>query len=405
LQTNIKCSDIYRDTISEENIIQSLYLEPELIYQVDIRDSDITHVEYRKLYLGMLRLFSDGITTFDIKAIADASGVDMGFVIKTISNAVTSANIKYHAEIVKSKSFNRKCREILKALDKEQGNDDFLAIAEKQLSDLHDFHKRNKYIGLQELISNVQAQINEAEKNKEYGIPTGFTKLNDHCIGLCPRHWWIIGAYTSYGKSTFLSQMIDDICKAGHSMVVFSVEDSKEDKLIRLYATKTGIPIKYIVQGKADKDKIAYARKDVEKFDLQIYDDIYTLDEMDMKIRKHKIQNTVDVVAIDFVQNIITGGESIYDRMSEVAIKLQRMAKKHNVSIVALSQVSEGKEKGSISLRGAQELASSADIVLWIDRKPDQKEFDLIIRKNRPFGVTGKIKMEFTETWTGIREQ
>jgi predicted ATP-dependent serine protease len=125
---------------------------------------------------------------------------------------------------------------------------------------------------------------------------------------------------------------------------------------------------------------------------------------MELKIKKHKIKNTVDVVAIDFVQNIMAKGDDIYNQMREVAIKLQKIAKKHNICMLGLSQISEGKDKGSISLRGAQELASSADIVLWIDRKPDVPAFDLIIRKNRPFGVTGKIPMTFSQTWTNIKE-
>jgi hypothetical protein len=39
-----------------------------------------------------------------------------------------------------------------------------------------------------------------------------------------------------------------------------------------------------------------------------------------------------------------------------------------------------------------------------IERKPEKRSFNLIIRKNRPFGKTGRIPMSFTETWTGIKE-
>ncbi len=111
------------------------------------------------------------------------------------------------------------------------------------------------------------------------------------------------------------------------------------------------------------------------------------------------------ILSLLIVQNIQVEGEGIYDRMSQVAIALQKMAKKHNVCIMALSQVS-AEEKGAIKLRGAQELASSADIVLWIDRDAtnEKREFSLIVRKNRPFGKTGKIGMEFSESWTNIRE-
>jgi replicative DNA helicase len=353
----------------------------------------------------MLILYSEGITNFDTKIICDLKpGLSSLQIYNIFNDAVTSANINYHAKKVKDATFNRRCKEKVLHLQSELGNEDFMQKLEGYIVELYEIQRGHKYYSLPEILSNIQSRIQEAKKKAQYGIPTGFYNLNDSCVGMCPPHVWILGAYTSHGKSTFLSQMVDDICKAEHSMLVFSVEDSKEDKLIRLLATKTQIPIRAIVRGYGDEDILRSAREDIEKFNLIIYDDVYTLDEMSLKIKKHQLQGSVDIVAIDFVQNIITGDKNIYDSMREVAIKLQKMAKQHNICILALSQITEGKERGSIALRGAQEIASSADIVLWIDRKPDTKEFDLIIRKNRPFGVTGKIKMRFTSTWTNIKE-
>lgn len=401
--TNTRLSDLYSDPGSEEQILQALFLEPELIYQTDLRITDFTNAEYRAIYGGMLKLYADGVV-FDIKALQDAdpeiSGVTL---LKIIQNAFTAANIHYHTRIVKSKTFNRKCREIVHRLQNQLGEDNFMSEAEKAIMELYESQRSQRYYSVPEILSNIQTNINEAKKLAQYGIPTGFNKLNDAVVGMCQKHLWMLGGYTSHGKSTLLSRFIKDICSAGRGVLVFSVEDSKEDKLIRLLATQTGIPIRTIVRGHGNEAKLNFARSVIESFDLYIYDDIYSLEEMDLKIRKHKLQGGVDVVAIDFIQNIITKGENIYDRMSKVAIILQKLAKKHSVCILALSQISSD-EKGKISLRGAQELASAADIVLWIDRKPEERRFDLIIRKNRPFGKTGKIPMAFNETWTGIEE-
>ncbi len=397
--------NIYNDTESERHIIQALYLNPDLIYQTDITSVDFTNSDYRIIYEAMLELYSEGITEFDTKVIMDLKpGLSSITIYKIFIDAVTAANINYHAKKVKDATFNRKCKEKILHLQSELGNEDFMQKLESHVSELYEVQRGHRHYSLSEILSNIQVRIQEAKNSKQYGIPTGFYNLNEACVGMCPSHVWVLAGYTSYGKSTLLSQIIDDICRSGHSVLVFSVEDSKEDKLIRLLATKTQTPIRAIVRGFGDEEKLRLAREDIEKFSLMVYDDVYTLDEMSLKIKKHQMQGGIDIVAIDFVQNIITGNEGIYDSMREVAIRLQKMAKQYNVCILALSQITEGKEKGSIALRGAQEIASAADIDLWIDRKSDTREFDLIIRKNRPFGVTAKIKMKFSESYTNILE-
>lgn len=396
----------FRDVESERGILQSLFLNPELIYTVSIKTSDFTNPEYAMIYEAMLKLYTDGIV-FELKPIIDSDPrITASTVFDISDSAFTAANINYHIKRVKTASFNRLARNVTTQLQEKVGEDDFLKEVDNALIQLHDFKTEGvSYHSVPKILETVRTQISEAKKTQQYGVPTGFDRLNEAIIGLCPRHLVLLGGYTSYGKSTFMSQLIDDVCRAGHSVLVFSVEDSKEDKLIRLLATKTSTPIRAIVRSQCEESKYQWAESEIESYSLAIYDDIYTLPEMDMKIRKHKMQGGVDIVAIDFVQNIQIEGEGIYDRMSQVAIVLQQMAKKHNVCIFALSQVSAD-EKGSIKLRGAQELASAADIVLWIDRDAtnEKRDFTLIVRKNRPFGKTGKINFTFNESWTNIRE-
>jgi len=58
-----------------------------------------------------------------------------------------------------------------------------------------------------------------------------------------------------------------------------------------------------------------------------------------------------------------------------------------------------------IGLKGAGDLASAADIVLWLRRSKEYgkaRHLDVDIRKNRPFGITGKIELIFSEHYTKI---
>jgi len=402
LPTNI---NPFSDTESEAQVLMAFLLEPELIYQVNVSTSDFTSTEYRAIYEAMLKLYSEGISFQDPKAIIDFnSQIKAETIIALMSKSFTSANIKYHSKILKQKTFNRKSRDVVSILQSKIGEDDFLHDMESGILKLYESQSIGKYITTAEGLSLVRTRINDAKQAEHYGIQTGFYRLNDCILGLCPKHLIMLGGYTSHGKSTLMSQIVADVCRNDAKVLIFSVEDSIEDKLIRLIATVTGEPIRSILRGYANEDRLRAAQLQIEKWGIHIYDDVYNLEEMDMKIKKHKLQGGVDIVVIDFVQNIQAKGEGIYDRMSEVAIKLQQIAKRHNVCVLALSQISKDN-----NLRGAQELESAADIVLWIDRDKDanltdNRNFNLLVRKNRPFGKTGRIGMCFSETWTGIKE-
>ena len=395
----------FSDTESEAQVLMAFLLEPELIYQVNVSTSDFTSTEYRAIYEAMLKLYSEGISFQDPKAIIDFnSQIKAETIIALMSKSFTSANIKYHSKILKQKTFNRKSRDVVSILQSKIGEDDFLHDMESGILKLYESQSIGKYITTAEGLSLVRTRINDAKQAEHYGIQTGFYRLNDCILGLCPKHLIMLGGYTSHGKSTLMSQIVADVCRKDARVLIFSVEDSIEDKFIRLIATVTGEPIRSILRGYANEDRLRAAQLQIEKWGIHIYDDVYNLEEMDMKIKKHKLQGGVDIAVIDFVQNIQAKGEGIYDRMSEVAIKLQQIAKRHNVCVLALSQISKDN-----NLRGAQELESAADIVLWIDRDKDanltdNRNFNLLVRKNRPFGKTGRIEMCFSETWTGIKE-
>jgi replicative DNA helicase len=393
---------------AEREILRALYLNPELFYQVDIKALDFYREEHRRLFETMLRIYADGLE-IDLVSLKDYDpSCDILWAQRLFSEAITSANINYHSKILKENSFQRACLITVKELYTKVTDENFLSLAQEKILNLLEFGIC-KEPTTEEIFSGINADIAKVKEMNTYGIQTGFEKLNEACVGLCPGHLWMIGGYTSYGKSTLLSQLIADICDNDSKALIFSVEDSRRDKYLRITATLSDIPIRHIVRGLMDEFEqktLIEAQKRILEYKLFIYDDVYTLEDMNLKIKKHMLKGGVDVVAIDYVQNLALKGD-IYERMSTAARELQRMAKRHNICILALSQVTGGKlkEREVIGLKGAGELSEAADIVLWIDRKEiDHRGFNLIIRKNRPFGVTGKIPMSFNETWTNIFE-
>ena len=222
-----------------------------------------------------------------------------------------------------------------------------------------------------------------------------------------PGHLWMVGGYTSVGKSTFLSQLLCDACGRNAKALIFSLEEGRTTKAVKMIANLTNIPQRYLLTGELSDDSftlVQVAEEKLKSWDLLVYDDVRTLEEICLKIKKHVLQGHVDIVAIDYVQNIQGNGNSIYNDMRLVGPTLLDIAVDLGITIVALSQVTNESMRDAsqlIGLKGAGELAAAADIVLWLKRiKGDDRALDCEIRKNRPFGHTGIIPLTFSDRYT-----
>jgi replicative DNA helicase len=233
-----------------------------------------------------------------------------------------------------------------------------------------------------------------------------------------PGHLWVVGGYTSHGKSAFAVELISRVLSnsVGAHIALFSTEMSKGTYLLRLVANPTGIPSFVILQGNhisGVQKKIDEAFGFIGKKNLIIFDDVYRFKEIAEKSKNIKTQIGLDLLFIDFIQNVVGEG-SLYERMALLAPQLQALAKELSCTVVAMSQVSNEAVKdnsGLIGFKGAGEIAAAADLGLWLERERDKKEgfklngeiLNVFIRKNR-HGPTGKSTLKFCGNFTRLDE-
>ena len=115
----------------------------------------------------------------------------------------------------------------------------------------------------------------------------------------------------------------------------------------------------------------------------------------------------LDILAIDYIQNL-WGDGSIYERMSRLAPILQYLAKELQITIIALSQVSNqharGDTGGLINYKGAGEIAASADLGIELEREKDNKDrMKFIVKKNR-HGRIAEGVLEYINDYTRLLE-
>lgn len=214
-------------------------------------------------------------------------------------------------------------------------------------------------------------------------IPTGFNSLDQFLDGgFMKKELIVIGGGTGSGKSILGGQVALHAASKGHRVAYFSLEISGEMIVSRLAGGIANVkPTQIIHNDLGDKETVVDdAKIKVAMYSdlFHIYDDIYELKQIWEIVDKENY----DLVIIDFIQNVFYKGTE-YERMSFIALTLQKLAKKKNCSIIALSQLSNTalKEK-VVEYKGSGSIAMVADIGMFIAKDQDGNKV-LGIRKNR----------------------
>lgn len=253
--------------------------------------------------------------------------------------------------------------------------------------------------------SEIAKQIEENKKTMEI-LPTGLPML-DHDLegGFLKKELVVIGGKTGGGKSLIGGHIFYNVAKQGFKSAYFSLEISNEMLGSRFIGAKanispTRVMIKQLEGADLDKRNEAKAKVAVWEEFMFFYDDIYRLDLIEKEIRDNKY----DFVVIDFLQNIITGKSDEYERLSNVALLLQKLAKETNTCILALSQLSNevnrSKKTDIIEYKGSGSIATAADLGFFIEPgRAGESSLSLRLRKNRR-GISG-ISYSFMVTQPG----
>lgn len=411
---------------SEQAVLGAILLEPDLLLTANdvIEGADFSSSRHAAVFNAVLDLYQDGqpVEAATVYARLREKGAHegAGLLLADLheSGVSSEASVRHHAARIRDVAIRRRARRALSALmeEDEDSAEELAGAVERVAIEIGD------ELGRGRANATVPAILREIRDAREVaransgivGVRIAPYRLGEMAPSFSPGHLWMLGGYTSTGKSTLAATLVHDSLDDGAKCVVFSLEDSREEKLLKLLGVRSGISQSVLKSGTFrdwQEERLVGAETDALSWPLLIHDDVYDLDAIRMKARKAKIQlGGLDLIVLDFVQNLHGArGEGIYDRMSRAALVLQRLAKEVGACVLALSQVSNEAMRGGdgvdiIGLKGAGELAAAADVILWIKREKDRQKLTLKVMKNRPWGPTGEVAMKFSDTWTRIEE-
>ena len=313
-----------------------------------------------------------------------------------------------------------------KSFEEAQDTSDILDYAEKSIFEIAQSRQSNDYTPIKEVLVKDLDILDEAIKNKGKvtGITTGFRGLDDMTSGLQNSDLIIVAARPSMGKTAFaLNIALNAAVKGNASVLIFSLEMSKEQLGQRLLAMEATVEMERIKKGTIqtdDWDKISIAADHLSNADINIDDspDLNVL-EMKNKCRRMKAEKGLDLVIIDYLQLMKGEGraDSRQQEISNLSRYLKLLAREMDCPVIVLSQLSRQPElrpnhRPILSdLRESGAIEQDADIVLFLYRDDYYNEesekpgvCEISIAKHRS-GPTGNLELTWVARYTKFTDK
>ncbi len=395
-----------------------------------LKPDDFYRAANATIYQAILKLFSagepaDAVTvSAELQKNGDLERVGgLPYLHTLVASVPTAANAAYYAQIVREQSKLRSLVEVgtriaqLGYTTDGADVDGLINMAQSEVFAISENEEESQAAMISDIFPDLYDQLvaNEKRDNGLQGLSTGFPDLDQRLNGLRPGQMIIVAARPGVGKSTLAMDFARQAALHDHKPVAyFSLEMNRMELVLRLLAAESGVFQDRMIKGEMtaeDWERVATTMDKVADAPLLVDDSPnLTLAEIRAKARRLRQQSDIQMVIIDYLQLLSSGGKQVESRQQEVSefsrsIKL--LAKELEIPIIAVAQLNRDSEKRNdkrpqvADLRESGSLEQDADVVLLIHREDmynDDSEkaglAEVIIGKQRS-GPTGTVELAF----------
>ena len=270
-------------------------------------------------------------------------------------------------------------------------------------------------------------------------IPTGFKGIDEALDGGLYEGLYIVGAISSLGKTTLVTQIADQVAKQGHDVLIFSLEMARSELMAKSISRHTVIEVldkggdmknaktvrgitagvRYANYNDTEKELIKNAVTAYSDYAKHIYitEGVGDLGARQIRetVEKHvQYTGNTPLVIIDYLQILAPYNERATDKQNtdKAVMELKRISRDFKTPVIGISSFNRDNYKNAVSMQAFKESGAieySSDILIGLQLKgAGDKDFDpteakkknpraieLVILKNRN-GQTGtKIPLEF----------
>ena len=410
---------------AEKSVLGSMMLSAEAVDLASeaLNTEDFYIPKHRQIFAAMLDINArngavDVVTLLEElerRGTADSSG-GIEYLTELSIFTPSAANVSNYIKIVEERSIMRRLMHAGTAITRDamQGSKSVEAMlddAERRIFNIAMHNNEDTLTQIRPVVYESYQRINTLInlKGTLTGVPTGYTDLDSMTSGLQKSDLIIIAARPSQGKTALgLNIAAHAAIREGKTVAIFSLEMSKEQLVMRLFASEARVNMQNVNHGTPSSQellKLAEANLTLANANMYIDDrSNISVAEIRSKCRRLKARNGLDMIVIDYLQLMKTpnGSDNRVQEVSELTRSLKILARELNVPIVLLSQLSRkaAERKPAMSdLRESGAIELDADIIIMIYRDPsrtDDNSAEIIVAKNR----NGPVDSIFL-TWIG----
>lgn len=270
-------------------------------------------------------------------------------------------------------------------------------------------------------------------------IPTGFKGIDEALDGGLYEGLYIVGAISSLGKTTLVTQIADQVAKQGHDVLIFSLEMARSELMAKSISRHTimevlqtggdtknaktvrGITagVRYANYNDTEKELIKNAVTAYSDYAKHIYitEGVGDLGARQIRetVEKHvQYTGNTPLVIIDYLQILAPYNERATDKQNtdKAVMELKRISRDFKTPVIGISSFNRDNYNNAVSMQSFKESGAieySSDVLIGLQlkgagnkdfdpteaKKKNPREIELVILKNRN-GQTGtKIPLEF----------
>lgn len=425
---------------AERSVLGAVMLNKDVLSEVleEVTADDFYNESHREIFRAIWELYKDNVAV-DMLTVCEElkkrKSLDMAggraYIATLTAEVPSTANAVEYAKIVAEKATLRQMirtsEDITeKGYDAKMAAGEILDYAESGIFKIAQKRQKNDYAKIQDvLLTNIKI-IDAASQNKDkiVGIPTGFKDIDEKTSGLQRSDLIIVAARPAMGKTAFaLNIAQQSAVKAGSSVIIFSLEMSKEQLGQRLLAMQARVEMQKLKQGDLDRkdwDRITMALDELNNTKIVI-DDTPGISIMEMrnKCRRLKAEQGLDLVVIDYLQLMSMQGktDNRQQEISTISRNLKLLAREMDCPVIVLSQLSRAPEQRQdhrpilSDLRESGSIEQDADIVIFLYRDDYYNEntdkpgvCEVNIAKHRS-GPTDKVELTWVSRYTKFSDK
>ena len=390
--------------LAQSSVLGSMLIDARCIPEVlsHLHPEDINEGLSRNIFVAIRDLFLDGETVDPVTVLnklGEATKERRRYVMALMEVTPTAHNVGEYINIVREESKARQLRELGAALSECHRLEDAQELMGRANDLLADRH------GVQS-VSMMEAlkRFYDRQDTKQEYLTWGLDFL-DEGLYVSPGNMIVLGGRPSDGKTAFALSTAYHQAKS-QRVGFFSLETDDDTLFDRLFSSVAKVDSKRIKRRElteADSDALARRVSEIKARDLHL---VEAAGMTVRDIQAYALARKFDIIYVDYLQLIRASGRmSRYDQVTEISQDLHRMAQKHKITVVALSQLSraEKMKDGTVrsptlsDLRESGQIEQDADVVLFIYReKPNELRSprNLRVAKNKE-GETGGLPLLF----------